>query len=146
MTDTSELLLAVIALAVAVMAVVQVGAIVVGLRLARRMERIAEDLESGVKPLVASLSTLTADATKTANLAALQVERFDKLFTDVTRRIEETLATAQQVMAAPAREGMAIVSGIRAAVAALQELRESSRRRSARTVPFEEEEESLFIG
>jgi hypothetical protein len=42
---------------------------------------------------------------------------------------------------------MAVVAGVRAAMTALQSMRESSRRRSAvRSVAMEEEEESLFIG
>jgi hypothetical protein len=42
---------------------------------------------------------------------------------------------------------MAIVAGIRAAMSALQGMREASRRRTAtRSTTFEEEEESLFIG
>lgn len=146
MSGTAEGLLAVIAVAVAVMALIQVGAIIAGFRMARRMEQIAAEFEAGVKPLIANLATLTAEASKTANLAAAQVERFDRMFTDLSQRAEQTVNAAQQVMAAPAREGMAIVSGIRAALAALQDVRESSRRRSARSVPFEEEEESLFIG
>lgn len=146
MSGTAEALLAVIAIAVALMALVQVGAIVAGLRMARRMEQLASEIETEVKPLMANLATLTAEATKTANLASAQVERFDKLFGDITSRVEQTLATAQQVLTGPAREGMAIISGIRAAMAAIQELRETARRRSARSGPFEEEEESLFIG
>jgi hypothetical protein len=42
---------------------------------------------------------------------------------------------------------MAIVAGIRAAMAAFQGLRESARRRTApRSMAIEEEEESLVIG
>jgi hypothetical protein len=145
-SGTAEALLAVIAVAVAMMALVQVGAIVVGVRMARRIERLANEIETEVKPLMANLATLTAEATKTANLAAGQVERFDKLFSDFTVRVEQTLTRAQQLLTGPAREGMAIVSGIRAAMAAIQDLRETARRRAARSAPFEEEEESLFIG
>jgi hypothetical protein len=141
------LLLGVIAVAVAIMAIVQVGAIIAGLRVARRVERLASELDASVKPLVANLTALTAEASRAANLAGAQVERFDKLVTDLGARLEQTMVAAQQFVSGPAREGMAIVAGIRAAVTAFQGLRESSRRRSApRSVHFEEEEESLFIG
>jgi hypothetical protein len=61
--------------------------------------------------------------------------------------VEQTLTAAQQFVKGPAREGMAVVAGVRAAMTALQSMRESSRRRSAvRSVAMEEEEESLFIG
>ena len=147
MTGTAELLLAVIALALVVMAVVQVGAIVAGLRLARRVEQLARDLDTGVKPLLANLTAVTADAAKAASVAAAQVERVDRLLAELTARIDQTLVAAQQFVSGPAREGMAIVAGIRAAVTAFQGLREASRRRSAaRTARIEEEEESLFIG
>lgn len=147
MSDTAELLLGIIAVAVAVMALVQVGAIVVGLRLARRVEQIAHEIESGVKPVLSNLNTLSAEATRAATVAAGQVERFDRAFSELTTRLDQTLGAAQRVVAGPARDGMAIVAGVRAAVAALQGMREATRRRSAaRAASFEEEEESLFIG
>ena len=128
---TGELWLAIIAIAVAIIAIVQVGAMVAGLRIARRVEQLASDIETGIKPLIANLTTLSAEATKAAAIAAAQVERFDTLLTELTTRMERTLASAQQLMSGPAREGMAIVSGVRAAVAAFQTLRETSRRRRA---------------
>ena len=147
MNGSSEIWLAVIAVAVAIMAVIQVGMVVAGLRVARRMGRIASELESGVKPLIAHLTTATSEASRAATMAAAQVERFDVLVSDFSNRIDQTLTTAQRFVTGPAREGMAIVAGVRAAVSALQGLREASRRRSAvRSAAGEEEEESLFIG
>jgi hypothetical protein len=147
-SGTAEVLLGVIAVSVAIMAIVQVGVIVAGLRVARRVERLATELETGVKPLLAHLTALTAEASRAANLAAAQVERFDKLVADLAVRLEQTMTAAQQFVSGPAREGMAIVAGIRAAMTAFRGLRESARRRSAtRTfASIEEEEESLFIG
>jgi hypothetical protein len=146
-SETGEVLLGVIAAAVAVMAIVQVGAIVAGLRLARRVEKLAADVESNVKPLVASLTSLTSEATRAATMAASQVERVDRLFSEMTARLDQVVGTAQRAVSGPARDGMAIVAGVRAAVSALQSMREATRRRSAaRAGAFEEEEESLFIG
>ena len=70
----------------------------------------------------------------------------DKVFGEVSARVEQTLAAAQSFIAGPAREGMAIVAGIRSAVTALRGMREASRRRSAPKRTITEEEESLFIG
>jgi hypothetical protein len=146
-SGTAELLLGVIAIAVAVMALVQVGAILAGLRVARRVEHLSVELETSVKPLIANLTALTAEAAKAANLAAAQVERFDKVVADLAQRLDQTMAAAQQFVSGPAREGLAIVAGIRAAMTAFQGLRESARRRGTpRTIALEEEEESLFIG
>lgn len=147
MTDTAELLLGVIALAVLIMAVVQVGAIVAGLRVARRVEHLATELEAGVKPLIANLTAVSAEASKAAQVAATQVERVDKLVADLAMRLDHTMASAQQFVSGPAREGMAIVAGLRAAMTAVQGLRHSSRRRNvSRPLTLNEEEESLFIG
>jgi hypothetical protein len=146
-SGTAEVLLGVIAVAVAIMAIVQIGAIVAGLRVARRVEHVASELETAVKPVLANLASLSTEATKAASLAAAQVERFDRVFGELGTRLEQTLSAAHRLVAGPTREGMALVTGIRAAVAAFQALRETSRRRSAgRAAPHEEEEESLFIG
>ena len=147
MSETADLWLGVIAVSVLLMAAVQVAAIIAGLRMARRVDRIATELETGVKPLVANLTALSAEASKAAHLAAAQVERFDRLFAEMTARLEQLLSTAQYFVARPAQNGIAIVAGLRAAVSAMQTMREASRRRTAaRAVTLEEEEESLFIG
>lgn len=147
MSGTAEVLLGVIALALAVMALVQVGAIIAGLRVARRVEALATDMETSVKPLLANLITMSAEASRAATLAAAQVERVDKVFGEMVGRIDKTLAAAQALIAGPAKEGMAIVAGIRAAMSALHGLREATRRRSApRAAGHDEDEESLFIG
>jgi hypothetical protein len=146
-SGTAELLLGIIAVAVAVMAVVQVGAIVAGLRVARRVEALASDMETSVKPLLANLTTMSAEASRAASIAAAQVERVDKVFGEMAARVDQTLATAQALIAGPAKEGMAIVAGVRAAMSAIHGLREASRRRSApRAAAHDEDEESLFIG
>jgi hypothetical protein len=146
-SPTAEVLLGVIAVAVAVMAAVQVGAIVAGLRVAKRVEKLAGDLETAVKPVLANLTALTHEATRAATLATAQVERFDRIVSDLTAKVDQTLASAQQLVSGPAREGRALVAGIRAAVGALQGLRETSRRRTAsRPGARDDDEESLFIG
>jgi hypothetical protein len=146
-SGTAELLLGVIAVGVAVMAIVQVGVIVAGLRVARRVEQLASDLETSVKPLVANLTAMSAEASKAASVAAAQVERLDRVFGEMAARVDNTLATAQSIIAGPAKDGMAIIAGVKAAMHAVRGMREATRRRSAaRAATFEEEEESLFIG
>jgi uncharacterized 2Fe-2S/4Fe-4S cluster protein (DUF4445 family) len=70
----------------------------------------------------------------------------DRAFGEMASRVDQTLATAQTFIAGPAREGMAIVAGVKAAVSALKGIREATRRRTSRAARVEEEEESLFIG
>lgn len=92
MSETGELFLGLIAFGVLLMALIQVGAIVAGIRLARRVDQIATRLDQDIKPLLANLTALTNEAARTAALAAKQVERFDRVFAELTVRVDETLA------------------------------------------------------
>jgi hypothetical protein len=58
-------------------------------------------------------------------------------------RVEDTAASLQSAIIAPAREGFALLSGVRAALAALRDTRSANApARSAR----HDDEEALFIG
>jgi hypothetical protein len=144
-TPTGELFLGIIAFAVVMMAVIQVAAIVAGIRLAKRVDQLATQLDQDIKPLLASLTALTSEAARTAALAAKQVERFDRLFAEMSDRVDQTLAAAQAFVTGPARQGMAIFAGVSALIDSFRGLREASRRRQA-SRPAVDEEESLFIG
>ncbi len=140
MTTSAEVFLGIIALATLVMAVIQVGVIVSAARLARRVERLADQVEHEVKPLLANLTEVSQNAVRASSLAAQQVERADQLFANVVTRVDETFTVVQAAIVAPAREGRAIMSAVRAGVNAFRELR-AARRRSRL-----EEEDALFIG
>ena len=145
MTGTGELFLGIIALSVVVMAATQVAAIFAGLRLARRVDELAMQLDQEIKPLIANLTTLSSEAARAAALAAKQAERLDRVFGEMVERVDKTLEAAQEFVTGPARQGMAIMTGVKAVVDAFRGLREASRRRSAPR-PAMDEEESLFIG
>ena len=145
MSETGELFLGVIAFAVVVMAFIQVGAIVAGLRLARRVDQMAVQLDQEIKPLIANLTALSSEAARAAALAAKQAERFDKVFGELTQRVDQTLAAAQDFVTGPARQGMAVMAGMKAVIDAFRGIREASRRRHA-SRPSVDDEESLFIG
>lgn len=138
----NEVFLGIIALAVLVMAAIQVGAIVVAARLARRVDRLTTQLEQEIRPVFQNLNTLTADAARTVSLAANQVERADRLFGELAARVDHTLTTLQTRVLAPARDGMALLAGLRAALRTLTDLRETGRKRPTAV----EEEDALFIG
>ena len=143
MNDWSVVFLGVIAVAVTVMAVVQVGVIVFGARLARRVDQMASQIDSEIKPLLTNLNKVGEEAARAAQLAATQVERVDRLFADVALRVEDTAASLQSAIITPAREGFALLSGVRAAFAALREIRSATApARSAR----HDDEDALFIG
>jgi hypothetical protein len=142
----TDVWLAIIALAVFVMAAIQVGAIVMGIRLAKRVDRLTTDLERDVKPLLHNLTEMTAEAKRAATLATQQVERVDRLFGDLAVSAERTMQVVGQFVGGPARNGLALVSAARAAFSAFRDLRDASRRRQASYKSAADDEESLFIG
>jgi len=144
-SETGELFLGIIAFAVMIMALIQVGAIFAGLRLAKRVDQLATQLDQEIKPLIANLTAMSSEAARAAALAAKQAERIDKVFGEMVERVDQTLAAAQEFVNGPARQGMAIMAGVKAVVDTFRGLREASRRRTAAR-PVVEEEESLFIG
>ena len=145
MSETGEIFLGIIAFAVMIMALIQVGAIFAGLRLAKRVDQLAKQLDQEIKPLMANLTTLSSEAARAAALAAKQAERLDRVFGELVQRVDVTLAAAQEFVIGPARQGMAIMAGVRAVIDSFRGLREASRRRTA-TRAAVDEEESLFIG
>jgi hypothetical protein len=142
-TEWSPVFLGVIAGAVLVMALIQVGAVIAAARLANHVNRLAQQVEREMAPLVANLHTIGAEAARASALATAQVERADRLFADLSAKVEETTSVVQQAIMAPAREGLAVMAGLRAALTSLRDARhDATRRRSARS----DEDDPLFIG
>ncbi len=138
MSIWGEVFLGIIAFATLVTAVLQVGALVAAARLAMRLEKVVLRVEQEIKPLAAHLDAIGKDASRMTSLAAMQVERVDALFADLIGRLEATLDTVQTVVAAPAREGAALLAGFRAILSVLRQGR-SGRSRSG------DDEDALFI-
>ncbi|HWQ00396.1 MAG TPA: hypothetical protein VNK92_07990 [Vicinamibacterales bacterium] len=136
MTTWDHLFLGIIAAATLAMAVLQVGAVLAASRLARRTERLVDQLAADVRPLLARASAIADDAARAAALAAAQAERLDRVTADLARRVDETADVLQRALVNPAREGLALIAALRAGLAAL-------RGASGRRV---EEEDALFIG
>jgi methyl-accepting chemotaxis protein len=139
----TDLFLGLIALGVIVMAAIQVGAIVMAIRAARRVEGAIGELQQDIKPIVASLQTMSADAARTTAKVATQVDRLEKTLNDVSARINQTASAVQDVVVAPIREAMAIVQGLKAAFGALTAL---SGQRPARRAATPEEDDPPFVG
>jgi hypothetical protein len=133
--------LGIIAVAVLVMAVIQVAAIVFAMSAARRIGQVADRLERNLNPVVSNLQTITSEAARMTTLAAAQVERADRMFADLSRRAEQVMAAVPTLLG-PAGKGLAFLNGIKAALAAIHELRRSSRRGAAHP----DDEDALFIG
>ena len=103
MNDWSDLFLGTIAAATLIMAVVQVGAIVVASRVARQTQQTLNAVYSEIRPLIAKASAVADEASRTAALASLQMQKIDALVTDLSRRVEETSTIVQQAIVTPAR-------------------------------------------
>ena len=140
MSGWADVFLGIIALATLTMAVVQVYVLVAASRLERRVDRLADTVETELKPLFGHMNTIGRDAARATALATAQVERADRLFTDLAQKVEQMLATLQSGINGPAREGQALLAGIRAALAVIGDMR---RRRRARQRA--DEEDALFI-
>jgi len=138
---SADVSLGVIAAATAIMALVQIGAIIVLARVAMQVRDVTSSIQQDLKPLIARANAIADEAQKTATLATAQAHKIDRLVTDLTRRVDETSLVIQDAILTPAREGMAIVAGLKAAIGALRGLRDL-RGRPGRV----EDEDALFIG
>ena len=142
MTDLPTLFLAVIAAATGVMALIQIGVLIYGARLARRVNRISDRVEREVDPFLGRAQEVSSDAARATKLAVAQVERADQMMAHLARRAEETLDVAQQVLVAPARRGLALIEGLRTMFSSLREPAGPDSDETKSTG----EDEALFIG
>jgi NAD(P)-dependent dehydrogenase (short-subunit alcohol dehydrogenase family) len=140
----TDLYLALIALGVLVMAGIQVTAIVSVTRAARRAAEMAARFEQDVRPIIVNLQKVSEEAARASAQAAAQVDRLDALVANVARRVEETAATVQQTILQPARDGLALLSGLKNVIASFREPRETPQA-PQRKEP-QEPQDDLFIG
>ncbi len=138
MDDWTNTWLGIIALATLTMALIQVGVLVAGAILFRRVNALSTRVERELQPLLDKANAIGADAARISALATQQAERADALFADVTRRVETTLAVVQNAVVAPAREGLAIMAALKATIGAV--------RRKPRQHAGRDEDDPLFIG
>jgi hypothetical protein len=154
-TDWDQIFLGVIAAATLVMALIQVGAIMVAAKVARQAQeavgkaqqaiataqQAVVSVQQEIKPLIAKANAIADEASRTAALASAQAGKVDRMVTELTRRVDETSVVVQEAILRPAREGLAIVAGLKAGLTALRAGADWRRRRS-----HSEEEDPLFIG
>jgi hypothetical protein len=153
----NDVFLGLIALGVLVMATIQVAAIVVALRAARRVNEAVATLNADIKPIVENLRQMSADAAKAAATASAQVDRAEKLIDDFATRIEQTVMSLQDKVLAPAREGFALLQNLRMLFSFIRgdrprgeprpaEPRRAPREPAAKRQPAGEDDDPLFIG
>jgi hypothetical protein len=135
----TDVFLGIIAAATLVTAIIQIGVLVAAGRLAVRLMHLADRVERELKPIFGHLDAIGRDASRAASIAAAQVERADGVIEDIAQRVGQTMDVVQTAMATPAREGAAILAGIRAALATLRN------GRGGRSRSRGDDEDALFI-
>jgi uncharacterized protein YoxC len=161
--DSSGLFLGIIAGATVIMALIQVGAIIAILKIARQAQETLASVQRDIKPLLAKASEIAgkandmaeearpilaranevaAEASRTAAIATAQAQKVDQLMTILSRRADETSSILQQAVMMPAREGIAIVAAIKAALGAFRGFNDFRGRTGRPT----DEDDPLFIG
>lgn len=141
--EVSTFLLGAIATATMVMAAVQVGVIIYGARLARRVGRLVTLVEQDIQPMVERMQSMSGDAARVTSLAVAQVERADKIFSQAAERLEHLMTVAQDALVDPVRQGLALFQGLRAGLVALCDIAD---RPARQTESVREDEDPLFIG
>jgi len=139
--DWNGVFLAVIAVATATMAVIQVSALLAIARVSGQVKELVATVQKDIRPLIARATAVADEAHKTALLATQQAQKIDKLVTDLTQRVDETSLVIQQAVITPAREGMALFAAFKAGLAALRGFRDLRGRPGA-----VDDEDALFIG
>ena len=150
MNDWAVIWLGVIAVSTGVMALIQIGLIVVSLRVARQLSETANDIRKEIGPLVDKVNGLTDKVARIADeagrataLAAIQIERVDQILTTATARVDEGLNIVRHAMGGPLRQGYAIMLAVRAALSALSRRANSA---ADQTSAARDEEDALFVG
>jgi hypothetical protein len=138
-TGWNSVFLGIIAVATLLIAIAQIGVLVAAGLLARRVARLTVELEQQVRPILGHLDAIGKEASRAAAIAGHQVQRADRLFADVTGRVENGLDAVQRAIVGSSREGAALFSAVRAAVGAFRE--PPARRSRARG----DDEDALFI-
>src|SRR5688572_16043736 len=127
------------------MAAIQIGLIVVSLRVARQLSATAEDIRKEIKPLVEKVHRIADDAARATSLASIQIERVDQILSSTTARVDEGLNILRNAVGGPLRQGYAVALAVRAAISAFSR---RSNRDTARpsTASTRDEEDALFVG
>ena len=135
--------LGLIAIATVVMAVVQIGLIVMVVRLVRRVDALSAQVEREIGPLAARLAHVADNLQHATGLATVQIERLDRLFAGASKRADETLSLVQGAVVGPLREGLAVVAALRGVIGAVRSFRRGG---AAKTAARFDDEDPLFIG
>ena len=140
MTDWQVVWLAVMAISLVVMAVIQVGLIVAVLLLIRQVNGAVQDMRRQIAPLVAKLDRVAEEASRATSLANTQLERIDQFLATTFAGIEETVSIVRDLASGPVRQGAAFLAAFRAIASVL-------RKRASEAAPASrDEDDAWFVG
>jgi hypothetical protein len=139
-TDTAVVLLGIMTVALVIMAVVQIGLIVVALRVARQVTTTAETFRRELRPLIDKIGVVTDDAARVTALALTQMERVNHALASTSQRVDATVSMIEGLVARPVRRSAAVVAAFKAALGVVRQVQ--TRRRIRR----EAEDDALFVG
>jgi hypothetical protein len=137
-SDWQVVYLGVMAAALAIMAIVQIGVIIVAIRLGKQLSATVDEIRREVRPLIEKAHRISDDAARATSLAVAQIEKMNQLLTTTSSRVSETLGLVQHAVVEPVRQGAAVVAAVRAAVSAFRSWRASHHTR--------EDDDALFVG
>ena len=146
MTDWPAVFLAAIAVATGTMALIQIGVIIYGARLAWRVTKLADRMERQLDPVMDKVTQMSADASRATKLAVAQVERADEMMSRLSRRADETLDLAQQVLVVPAQRGLALIDSLRAIFSPPSEPSPQGADTDTASEASSDKDEALFVG
>jgi len=138
--EWAGLFLAVMAASLVVMAAVQIGLIVVGLRVAKQMSDTTAQLQAELRPLIQKAHLIADDAARATALAVIQVERVDRFMASTATRLDTTLGMIQNVVSGPVGQGAAAVSAFRAVLGLVRDWKSRRRRHT------HDDDDALFVG
>ena len=139
MSEWQVIWLGTMAVALVVMAVMQIAVLIAAMRLGREILQTSQELRREIKPLIEKVHRVSDDAGKVAALALTQVEQLDTMLKSTAVRIDETITLVQGAVLEPVRQGAALFGAIRAFAAGLRGAGE-------RATHARDDEDALFVG
>ena len=118
-SNWSTIFLGVIAFATLVAAMAQVAVLIGAARLGRRINAVADRAERAIEPTVSRVEALREQVSDVVTRGAVQVQRAEQLFDDISHQAKRVSTTVRGVAAFPLREGAALIAGARAIVSRL---------------------------
>ena len=116
----SQTSLAVIAVAAAVMALVQVSVLVAVLLLMKRLNDVVSHVERLTSPVLSHIDDMSREVVESLALVRNQLNRAEEVASDFVTRADRAVDRLQTGLSAPVRQGAALLAGARAVLRAFR--------------------------